>query len=141
MQYVHDIEITHKSFLIKWTFDTTEGAIKNWQYRDTGNIGHTTHRTNTKKKYTTQKTKKMTNTDPTKNRGWTQVLVKGKQFLPLIRHHHVTHIIKRCWTPLYQTTKNNINKTWTLLQTTGGKEKASVIFLCSLNILNLIIIS
>ena len=27
-----------------------------------------------KKQYTTQKTKKMSNTDPTKNRGWTQVL-------------------------------------------------------------------
>ena len=28
----------------------------------------------------------MSNTDPTKNRAWTQVLVKGKQFLLLIRH-------------------------------------------------------
>jgi len=34
-------------------------------------------------KNTTQKTKKMTNTDPTKNRGWTQVHAKGMQFLPL----------------------------------------------------------
>ena len=36
-------------------------------------------------KNTTQKTKKITNTDPTKNRRWTQKLEKGKQFLFLIR--------------------------------------------------------
>jgi len=29
------------------------------------------------KQNTTQKTKKMSNADPTKNRGWTQVFVKG----------------------------------------------------------------
>jgi hypothetical protein len=28
----------------------------------------------------------MSNTDPTKNQGWTQVLAKGKRFLLLIRH-------------------------------------------------------
>ena len=37
-------------------------------------------------KNTTQKTKKMSNTDPTKYRGCTQVLANGKQFLPLRRH-------------------------------------------------------
>ena len=39
----------------------SEGAIKNEQSRETGNIGHTTHRTKTKKRkenHTTQKTKK-----------------------------------------------------------------------------------
>ena len=36
--------------------------------------------------WTTQKTKKMSNSDNTKNSGWTQVVVKGKQFLILIRH-------------------------------------------------------
>jgi len=42
----------------------------------------------------TQNTKKMSNTDPTKNGGLTQMLAKGKQFLLLIRHPpcHVTHI-------------------------------------------------
>jgi hypothetical protein len=35
---------------------------------------------------TTQKTKKMSNTDPTKNQGGTQVLAKGRQFLLLIRY-------------------------------------------------------
>ena len=33
-----------------------EGAIKNGQSRDTGNIGHTRHKTKTKKKKTKDKT-------------------------------------------------------------------------------------
>ena len=66
---------------------TKQGAIRNGQPRDTGNIGYTRHRTKTNKtKNTTQKPTKMRNTDPTKNREWTQVLTKGKQFLLLIRH-------------------------------------------------------
>ena len=64
----------------------TEGAIKNAKSRDTGNIGYTRHRTKTNKtNNTTQKTKKMRNTDTTKYRGLTQVLVKCKQIMPLIR--------------------------------------------------------
>ena len=42
-----------------------EKAIENGQSRDTGNIGHTTHRG--KKTHTTQTPKKISNTDPTKN--------------------------------------------------------------------------
>ena len=38
----------------------------------------------TKKKH--RKLKRQVTTDLTKQQGWTQVLVKGKQFLPLIRH-------------------------------------------------------
>jgi len=34
-----------------------------------------------KAKITTWKTKKMSNTDPAKNQGWTQGLVKGRQLL------------------------------------------------------------
>ena len=37
-----------------------------------------------KNKDITQKTKEISNTDPTKNWGSTQMLAKGKQFLPLI---------------------------------------------------------
>jgi len=45
-------------------------TIKNEQYRETGNIGYTIYRTKTNNaKNTTQKTKKMSNMDPTKNRG------------------------------------------------------------------------
>ena len=53
---------------------------KNWQ--------HWVHKTKTNKtKNTTQKTKNMNNMDPhQKHGGWAQALVKGKQFLPLIRH-------------------------------------------------------
>jgi len=36
-------------------------SSQNWQFRDTGNIGHTRHSTKTIKKNTTQKTKKMNN--------------------------------------------------------------------------------
>jgi hypothetical protein len=42
----------------------TEGATKNGQSRETGNIGYTRHRPKTNKtKYITQKTKKMSNMD------------------------------------------------------------------------------
>jgi hypothetical protein len=42
---------------------------------------------NTTQHNTTQKTKIMSNTDPAKkNRGWTHVLAKGRQFLPVLTH-------------------------------------------------------
>ena len=44
-----------------------KGAIKNGESRDTGNMGYTRHSMKTsKRKNTTQKTKKMSNTDPKK---------------------------------------------------------------------------
>jgi hypothetical protein len=50
-----------------------EGAMKNGQSRETVNTGHIRHRMKTNNnKNTTQKTKKMNNIDPTKNRGCTQ---------------------------------------------------------------------
>jgi len=45
-----------------------------------------TERRQTKHKNRKQKTKKMSKTDLTKNRGGTQALAKGKQFLHLTRH-------------------------------------------------------
>jgi hypothetical protein len=42
---------------------------------------------------TTQKTRKMSNIDPTKNRWWKQVLVKCKQSLPLVYVHVTTSLI------------------------------------------------
>jgi Pyruvate/2-oxoacid:ferredoxin oxidoreductase delta subunit len=66
--------------------EKTEGAFKDAKSRNTGNIGYTKHRTTTTKtKQTTQKTKKMRKTDTTKYRVLTPVLMKGKQFMPLIR--------------------------------------------------------
>ena len=48
--------------------EKTEGAIKNEQYRDTGNIW--VHKTQEEdKQNTTQKTKMMSNMDPTKIMG------------------------------------------------------------------------
>jgi hypothetical protein len=56
------------------------------QSRDTGNIGHTRHRTKTNKtRTTTQNTNKMSNKDPIKILKY-QVLAKGKQFVLFIRH-------------------------------------------------------
>ena len=52
-----------------WKINIREGAIKNGQFRETGNIGYTRHRMNTNKtKNTTQKTKN-SNTNPIKNWG------------------------------------------------------------------------
>ena len=71
----------------KETLEKTEGVMKNGKFRDTGNIGYTRHRRKTNKtNNTTQKRKMMRNTDTTKYRGLTQVLMKGKQFMPRIRH-------------------------------------------------------
>jgi hypothetical protein len=56
-----------------------EGAMKNGQSRETVNTGHIRHRLKTNNnKNTTQKTKKISNTDLTKNRGCTQAPVIGK---------------------------------------------------------------
>jgi hypothetical protein len=59
-----------------------------------------TWRRHNKTNNTTQKTKMKSNTDPTKNLGWTEVLAKSKQFLPLIDTCHVTHLVNMCWTSL-----------------------------------------
>jgi len=45
--------------------EETEAAIKKTQFRNAGNNGYATHRTTTNK---TQSTKRMSNTDLTKNR-------------------------------------------------------------------------
>jgi hypothetical protein len=34
-----------------------------------------------------------------------------------------------CWTPLYVNKHNNVNKTWALLQTTGGKDEPNIVFM------------
>jgi hypothetical protein len=47
------------------SLQTNEGEIKNGQPKDTGNIGHKTQNEDKRK---TQKTKNMSNTNPTKNR-------------------------------------------------------------------------
>jgi hypothetical protein len=75
---------TNKQYCIQ-TLEKTESAIKYGESRETGNIGYSRHRTKTKKN-TTQKIKKMSNTDPTKNRGWIQTSERGKQFLHPTRH-------------------------------------------------------
>ena len=50
--------------IISKRLEKVEGAIKNGQSRETGNIGHKIQ--NEEKQNTTQRTKQMSNTDPTK---------------------------------------------------------------------------
>ena len=72
--------------MCKETLEKTEGVMKNGKSRDTVNIGYTGHRRKTNKtNNTTQKRKMLRNADTTKYRGLTQVLMKGKQFMPRIR--------------------------------------------------------
>ena len=71
--------------------EKTEWVIKNEQSRDTGNIEHKTpneDRQTKKKTIYKHKSKKMSNTDPTKKPGgeWIQMFAKNKQFLFLKRH-------------------------------------------------------
>jgi amino acid permease len=66
-------------------------AITNEQSRDTVKTGHIRHRTKTKQwnenKLTQhRKLKRWATRIGQKNRGWTQVLVKGKKFQSLIKH-------------------------------------------------------
>ena len=35
----------------------------------------------------------------------------------------------KCWTPLYPKKINNVNKTWILLETTGGKDEPNIVFM------------
>ena len=50
--------------VLKLSLEKREGVIKNRQSRNTGNIEHTRHKLKTSE--TTQKTKRMRNTEPTK---------------------------------------------------------------------------
>ena len=63
------------------TLEKTDRAMKN---------GHSTFKRYrlkaNKTKHRAQKTKEMSNTDHSKNRGWIEVLTKSKQFLLLIRY-------------------------------------------------------
>jgi hypothetical protein len=68
--------------------------VHSWlQSRNTGNIGHKRLKIKTRKTKhnTTQKTKKMSNTNLTKNRGWTQVLTFGPFVLILSFILHGNH--------------------------------------------------
>ena len=61
---------------------------------------------------------------------------RGKQKRTIERNwQHWVHKTKKnkiktqhnmCWTPLYT---NNINKTWALLQITGGKDEPNIVFM------------
>ena len=65
------IQFVHKA---KQTLEKPEGVIKNGQSREILDTQDTGRR---QKKNRTQKTKMMSNTDPRKKTGWTQLLAKG----------------------------------------------------------------
>ena len=66
--------------------EKTEGSIKNGPSRDTGNIGHMTQDEDKQNKKHYTENLKISSTDFIINWGWTQVVIKSKQFLPLIKH-------------------------------------------------------
>ena len=80
-------------------------------------------------KNTTQKAEHMRKKDHTKNRRWTQTPSNGKQFLPPIRHassfSYSTYMFDT--TMRKQTNTYNVSTTWTLLQTTGGKDELNIV--------------
>ena len=82
-------KIQEKSNQNKSTLENTEGAIKNGQSRETGNIpvGYTRRRQ-----------------------------AKHRHNTICVGHHYA------------QIKTNNVSKTWTLLQTTGGKDEPNIVF-------------
>ena len=60
---LHDLlDQTKKLRIFRWTLENTEGAIKNGQSRETGNIRYTRHRTKTKQKHMQTNTNKANKT-------------------------------------------------------------------------------
>ena len=112
--------------------------IKNGQFRDTDNVGHTRHRmmtNHTKQKQnksktqhnTTQTTKQMDNMIPNQNTGgcgWTQVLPNDQQFLLL---HPPCYSYSLVGQRYMHTNTKNINKTWVILQTTRDKYEPNIV--------------
>jgi hypothetical protein len=91
---------------VKYTLEKTEGRPRMYNPETMGI--QDVERWQTKRKNTTQKTKKMSNTDPSKNRGCTQVFAKGNKFLSLIILTPC-HIVNTRWNST-QTNITNTNK-------------------------------
>ena len=88
--------------------EKTEGAIKNGQSRETGNIGYTRHRSKSNKtKNTTQKTKKMSNTDTHQKLGLNPDALEG-QAVPV--SYKIPAMLLMCVGHHYaQTNTNNVS--------------------------------
>ena len=84
--------------------------VRHWQHLGTQDTGLRQTKHNT-----TQKIKKMRNTDSTKNRVWTQVLTKGKQFPPCYSYSPDVLDITRC--KQTQITSDCLLKMWIVEQT------------------------
>jgi len=55
-------------------------------------------------------------------RNWQHRIYKAKTNKTKTQHN-------MCWTHYTQTNTNNVNKTWSLLQTTGGKDEPNTVFM------------
>ena len=130
--------------------ENTEGAINYVQSRETDNIGYTRDKTKTNKTKTIQRNwqhrvHNKTKTNKTKHNticvGHHYTQTNTTQYvLDTTIHKQTQH--NMCWTPLYtnkhnticvghhytQTNTNNVNKTWALLQTTGGQDEPNIVF-------------
>jgi hypothetical protein len=83
----------------------TKTIQRNWQHRETGNTGYTRWRKTKQKQFR-----------ETGNIGYTRWR-KTKHNTICVGHHNS------------QTNTNNINKTWTILQTTGGKDEPNIVLM------------
>ena len=62
----------------------------------------------------------MVNQKMTLKRNWPHWVHKTKKNKTKTQHN-------MCWTPLYATHTNNIDKTCALIQTTGGKDEPNIV--------------
>ena len=91
--------------------------MKNGQSRETGNIGSSRHKRKTNK----QKTQQNMSRTPPYTRCKTKTNIKKTQ-------KKTTQHNTRCVGNHYaQANTNNVNKTWALLQTTGGKDEPNIV--------------
>ena len=90
MYVIHQSRVEMTVIVSQTNVRENKRDIQEWTTRNVGNIGHTGHNTKTnetktKKQQNTKKIKRWASRTPSKTRGWTKVLSKGKQFLLLIR--------------------------------------------------------
>jgi hypothetical protein len=91
-----------------------------WTIQNIGNIGHTR---NTGRKQTKQNDSTQNNSPKILKWHWTDEWPRCRQ----TKQKHSTIYVGYHYV---QTNTFNVNKTWALIQTTGGKDDPNIVFLC-----------